>query len=629
MRRTDLRRFTACICALLMLVLLLPVGSGAETVDAETVRVGYYENEVFQEGAAEGAVKTGYAYEYYRKLSEYTGWKYEYVYGGFSELYQMLLDGRIDLLAGLAYREDRTALISYPDAPMGSEAYYLVKQDTAVDITVDAATLNGKRIGVLDSAMVGALNAYLDAHAVTAQVEVYPDHSSLFEAFDARRLDALVAESDGSYMRNHAEVLCAFGSSAYYLCVNKARPDLLRALNEAQTLLAEEEPNYLHSLSTKYYSVSVMARAFSEAERGWLNTHDTLHVGYLYNYLPYSDRDEKGEVTGMVRDIVPAILEALNVSGVTVTYTGYLSYDDMIADMSSGAIDVAFPVGGGLYYSEENDIYQSTAVASASTEVVFRGVYGEQTLTHFAVNENNRMQYYYVRTNFPDAKITFYPSIDDCLKAVLSGEVTCTTLNGLRANDILKNSRYRSLSLHQTNRSDDRCFGVEIGNEGLLKILNRGISVVGTDYAQSIAYRYTGELYTYTIGDMIQDHIGAFILALLAIAALIFAFLFRDVRRTKKEVLEKEAARIELQEKNRALADSKTALAEALAEAEQANHAKTTFLSALASSSVSLASSAYFWASFATSRISFITSSAVLSLVAGTVRWRVASSRTC
>ena len=29
--------------------------------DDTTVRVGYYENEIFEEGAAEGAVKTGYA----------------------------------------------------------------------------------------------------------------------------------------------------------------------------------------------------------------------------------------------------------------------------------------------------------------------------------------------------------------------------------------------------------------------------------------------------------------------------------------------------------------------------------------------------------------------------------------
>ena len=48
----------------------------ADGENAETVKIGYYENEVFEEGAASDAVKTGYAYEYYRKLSEYTGWNY-------------------------------------------------------------------------------------------------------------------------------------------------------------------------------------------------------------------------------------------------------------------------------------------------------------------------------------------------------------------------------------------------------------------------------------------------------------------------------------------------------------------------------------------------------------------------
>ena len=65
-------RFVICLCVLAFFACLLPVPAQAEE---EPVRVGYYENEVFQEGAEEGAVKTGYAYEYYRKHSEYTGWK--------------------------------------------------------------------------------------------------------------------------------------------------------------------------------------------------------------------------------------------------------------------------------------------------------------------------------------------------------------------------------------------------------------------------------------------------------------------------------------------------------------------------------------------------------------------------
>ena len=46
-------------------------------------------------------------------------------------------------------------------------------------------------------------------------------------------------------------------------------------------MLAAEEPNYISSLSTKYYPVSFTARAFSAAERKWMETHDTLRVGYL------------------------------------------------------------------------------------------------------------------------------------------------------------------------------------------------------------------------------------------------------------------------------------------------------------------------------------------------------------
>ena len=124
----------ALSCLLSITFSSLPLTALA-TTEPLAVRVGYYENEVFQEGAGEGLVKTGYAYEYYQKISEYTGWKYEYVYGGFGDLYQMLLDGEIDLLAGLAYREERKDIVGYPNAIMGSESYYLIKHDADAGIT--------------------------------------------------------------------------------------------------------------------------------------------------------------------------------------------------------------------------------------------------------------------------------------------------------------------------------------------------------------------------------------------------------------------------------------------------------------------------------------------------------------
>ena len=188
------------------------------------------------------------------------------------------------------------------------------------------------------------------------------------------------------------------------------------------------------------------------------------------------------------------------------------------------------------------------------------------------------MQYYFVISNYPNAEITFYSSSEECLEAILEGKADCATLNGLRANDILRNKRYEDLSIYQTNYNDDRCFGVKIGNEGLLKLLNRGVNVLGDGYAQSISYRYTNGLYSYGFIDALKDHMALVGTLIVIIAAIIVFLLMRDVRRTKKEVAEKESARQELEEKNKKLEESEAALSDALMAAEHANRAKTTFL---------------------------------------------------
>ncbi len=566
------------VAVVVMLIVFLFVSVPAHAEGTKTVRVGYYENEIFQEGAQEGAVKTGYAYEYYRKLAEYTGWKYDYVYGSFSDLYQMLLDGEIDLLAGLALKEDRIGLIGYPEAAMGHESYNLVKHENDTEINADPKTLDGKKIGVMESALVDALHTFLDKHGVKAEVITFPDYDSLFASFETGELDVLAGEGDSGFSMENAVIMYSFGASDYYLSVNIQRPDLLEQLNTAQTLLTVEEPNYLNSLSSRYYSGSLASRAHSAAETEWIASHNKLRVGYLETYLPYSDTDENGQATGIVTDVTEQLLESLHIDTISVSYHSYKKYDDMIADLVSGEIDTGFPVGGGLYYSEESGIYQSNPVVSAATEIVFKGEYKKEETTHFAVNENNRMQYYYVRTHFPDAQITFYPSVNDCLDAVVEGKEDATTLNGLRANDLLKNTRYESLSLLQLSQSDDRCYGVAMGNEGLLKLLNRGINVLGADYGQNQAYRYADGLYSYSFFDLVQQNLEIFIVGILAIAAVIISLLLRDNRRSRTQIRDKETARVELEDNNRKLEESQKALADALLAAEHANRAKTVFL---------------------------------------------------
>ncbi len=454
---------------------------------------------------------------------------------------------------------------------MGNETYSLVKHDRDTDVTNDPSTLNGKKIGVLDSAVVGVLDGYLLDNSVKANVITFSDYEKLFDSFDRRDIDILAAEGDGAYGRDHSEIVGVFGTSDYFLCVSIKRADILKELNEAQQQLTSDEPDYISSLRNKYYSTSVTSRNFSDAEKKWLSENDSITIGYLDDYLPYSDKASDGSANGLVRELVPGIFSQLGITDIDIELNGYSSYDEMIADLYDGSIDATFPVGGGLYYSEENGIYQSDTIISATMELVFEGEFSDEKTRKFGVNKNNRMQYYYIRTQFPEAEITEYSSIEECLEAVKADKVGCTIINGLRAIDILKNSRYRQLSVKQLGQRDSRCFGVRIGNEGLLKLLNRGKKVIGEDYVLNLAYKYTDGLYTYTFGDTVKDHMEIFASFLLIIAAIIIFILYRASRIAKKQMLEKEEARKNLEE-------SREALAEALHEAENANRAKTIFL---------------------------------------------------
>ena len=134
------------------------------------------------------------------------------------------------------------------------------------------------------------------------------------------------------------------------------------------------------------------------AEREWISENNSLRFGYLDHYLPYSATDESGNVTGLVKELVPRMLSELGLTGITLSFQGYESYADMIADIRSEKIDACFPVGGGLYYSEESGIYQSAPVASASTELICKDRYDDEDTGTFAANENNRMQYYRGKT---------------------------------------------------------------------------------------------------------------------------------------------------------------------------------------------------------------------------------------
>lgn len=133
------------LCTVLAAAFLLPAVPALGT--SKTVRVGWYETP-FNRTDSFGR-RSGYAYEYQRKIAAYTGWNYEYVEGTWPELLEKLQNGEIDLMSDVSYMESRVETILYAALPMGTEAYYLYIMPGNSGISSDdLSTLNGMRVGV-------------------------------------------------------------------------------------------------------------------------------------------------------------------------------------------------------------------------------------------------------------------------------------------------------------------------------------------------------------------------------------------------------------------------------------------------------------------------------------------------
>ena len=86
------------LCLGMLLVLVLPACTGTTRLQAknQVIRVGYYQSHNFQEGMSDEEMKSGYSYEYLQKIASYTGWKYEYIYGEWSELFMKSMSKIMD-----------------------------------------------------------------------------------------------------------------------------------------------------------------------------------------------------------------------------------------------------------------------------------------------------------------------------------------------------------------------------------------------------------------------------------------------------------------------------------------------------------------------------------------------------
>jgi ABC-type amino acid transport substrate-binding protein len=338
LQKTGQVKFARIIILLLCLVISTAIAEpvAASTKDTrETIRVGWHEEPYFitdQYGR-----RSGYSYEYQRKIAAYTGWDYEYVKGSWSELFQMLKDGEIDMMSNVSYTEERTEDMLYASLPMGTEAYYIFVSPNDTEITADDySSLEGKRIGVTKGSIQKEIfEKWAKMHGIEAElIELTtPDEESL--KLLGTKLDAFVT-IDVYGNSDVAVPVWKIGASDYYFAVSKKRPDLLPKLDAAMDSIQNENKYYNQQLHAKYLESVDAERYLDTEEKDWLADHGTITVGYQDNYLAFCSTDpETGRLTGALKDYLEYASDALGNAHIDFKAVSFPTVSDAIEAMKT------------------------------------------------------------------------------------------------------------------------------------------------------------------------------------------------------------------------------------------------------------------------------------------------------
>ena len=555
-----------------------------KAAESQKVRVGWYNSDHFQEGD-EKSQKSGYSYEYLQSVSNYTGWEYEYVNGGWSDLYDAFLEGDIDLLAGVSYTEERSTLMNYPGFEMGFESYYIYKKAGNDDILgSDLSTLAGKRIGTLENnLMTTYFESWMKESGAKCEEVLFDDFEARDEAFENGEIDAVIAVNNNVPSNSGFSPVVMVGESSYYLAVTRGRKDLLSELNQALTTINESNPYFTQSLQIKYFQNTAVNAALSPQESEWVSEHGSMQVGYINDYIPYSGVDEDGNPSGVMTDIFEDWKRQLGLSDqIQIEYKPFEKYTDMIAALDSGEVEAAFPVHDCIWISEQQGIVQTNDLVESSVHLVYQGDYNDQATSVIALSDRSPFQRNYVMLHYPDSEIILVDSPEDCLEAVKQGRATCTFFGSGRADGLLTRREYNMLNRLTLDESINYCIGVKKGNNTMYSLLERGISLIDKSNMTNAMYRYTDNNSEYTLSDFIQDNvlivlsIAVLIIGLIIVVAVMLAINLRKAREQQEKEL--QMLKVVTQQKEE-LVTARDHLQEAVEEAERASRAKTTFLS--------------------------------------------------
>ena len=561
------------VCALLSLLLLLsavlPVKAAAETAPVKVVRIGSFEN-TFNYCNEKGARK-GYGYELLQTLSGYTGWQFEYVTCDWSDCFEKLENGEIDIMGGISYTEDRAEEMLFSDEPMGEEKYYLYADLSRADISAsNFKTLNGKKVGVLMGTEPEVmLTEWEKKYGIKTQHVNISNNEDVQQKLANHEIDCFVSLEESLWAELGISTITRVGKSSIYYVLNKDRSDLKEELDNAMRALDEEAPFYTADLCKKYFSLDYKPILTGE-EKAWLRKHGAIRMGFLTSDSGVSTFDPAtGEITGTITDYIQFAADCLGNQKLEFQLVGYDDKEAELNALKSGEIDMIFHFDQSPNLAEEYRVARTNTTWTANMMVVTnKQLFIENQVNRVAVPQNKISLTRYIAFYYPQWEIVDCDTQEDAIKLVKDGQADCFIIGVSSEAKYSKIYGFYSVPLPNPANS---CFAVNSGNRSLLSILNKTIKAMPANMLTSSLAMHKSSLRKVTLSEFIKDNFVMVLLVGSIAVAVILLTILKLLRKARKAEAAARKAADDTQELN-------AKLQVAVEKAESANHAKSTFL---------------------------------------------------
>ena len=536
---------------------------------SQIIRVGSFEdtfNYVDKNG-----VRRGYGYELMQALAGYTGWKFEYVKCDWSDCFDKLENGEIDIMGDISYTDERAQKMLFPDEPMGEEKYILYADLSDTDIGMsDFKSLDGKRVGVLmDTEPEIMLTEWENKNGIhTEHVNVNND-DDVEKKLANHEIDCFVSLEESIWSEQGISSVTTIGKSGIYFAINKERSDIKTELDYAMRQLEQDSPFFKADLYKKYFTLDYI-QILTGKEKVWVEEHGGIQIGFLNNDPAIFSMDEEtGKITGMLAEYISYAKDCLGNQTLEFNIHAYDDYDEMIQALQNREIDMIFYAGRNPYFAEQNGYaLTNTAWTYSLMAVTDEEKFDENKVYTVAVPKEKYALKQHIAFSYPEWKLVDCDSLDNAADMVIQEKADCFLMGASQALIYDNSQNFKSVPLTKTMEA---CFTVREGEGSLLSILNKTIKAMPSDMLTSALDIYDSTADKVTFSDFIKDNLLVFLATVGFLALSIIGIILVLLRKARKaEAVAKLAAK-----DTKKLNDK---LEIALKKAEDASLAKTRFL---------------------------------------------------